>query len=72
LVEPESAALGGALQAYWVARRAAGESVTQSDVAEPFVTLAPGVTTPNADNHRVYQAQLEKFRSTTEWLFENE
>jgi xylulokinase len=72
LVEPESAALGGALQAYWVARRAAGQNVTPSQVAEPFVTLAPEVTTPNMANHAHYQAQLTEFRSNTEWLFEDE
>lgn len=72
LVEPESAALGGALQAYWVARKAQGENVTQSAVAEPFVTLAPGVTTPNMANHAHYQGQLAEFRSNTEWLFEDQ
>jgi xylulokinase len=72
LVEPESAALGGALQAYWVARRAKGEQVSPSEVAEPFVTLAPEVTAPNPANHAHYQQQLTEFRSMTEWLFEDE
>jgi xylulokinase len=70
LAEPESAALGGALQANWVARRAAGEAVSIDDVAAPFVTLLPEVTRPDSRTHAVYQKQLEEFRSTTEWLFE--
>lgn len=70
LAEPESAALGGALQANWVARRAAGEAVSVDDVAAPFVALLPEVTKPDARTHAVYQKQLEEFRSTTEWLFE--
>jgi xylulokinase len=69
LVEPESAALGGALQAYWVARRGHGEDVSVDDVAAPFVVLAAEQNQPNPEATARYQAQLAEFRSMTEWLF---
>src|SRR5207244_2199570 len=37
LAEPESAALGAAIQAQWTARRAAGEDVSADAVAAPLV-----------------------------------
>jgi xylulokinase len=69
LVEPESAALGGAIQAHWVERRANGESVTADDVASRFVTLAPGVAEPNAENTKIYADKLAEFEQLTSRLF---
>ena len=40
LAEPESGALGAALQALWTLRRAAGEDVTADEVASPYVAAA--------------------------------
>ncbi len=71
LLEPESAALGGAIQAHWVARRAAGETVTADDVASRFVTVAPGVTEPNSANAVVYRQRLHALQSQTKLLFQS-
>jgi sugar (pentulose or hexulose) kinase len=69
LVEPESAALGAALQVYWVDRRAKGEQISASEAAAPFVVLAAEVAVPNAANHAHYSAQLATFRGQTSKLF---
>ncbi len=69
LVEPESAALGGALQALWTVSKAAGLPVTASEVSEPFVELSSEVTTPNAANTAVYQKQLAEFETATRTLY---
>ncbi len=71
LLEPESAALGGAIQAHWVARRAAGEDVSADDVAKNFVAVAPGATEPNAANAAVYRERLEALQSQTRRLFQS-
>jgi len=60
LVETESAALGGALQACWATRRHAGEAVTADDVATPFVQLGEA-TAP--DQHAAsYRELLARYR----------
>lgn len=69
LAEPESAALGGAIQALWTARRSAGESVSCDDVARDFVVVAPGRTEPNAANVAVYRERLKAFEASTQKLF---
>lgn len=69
LVEPESAALGGAIQAYWVTRRAAGEDVAIGAVAAELVAVAPEVTRPNPANAAVYRERLATLESNTQRLF---
>jgi len=69
LVEPESAALGGAIQAAWVTGRASGNPETINAVASRYVVVTDGVTTPNADNTAAYQAVLKDFQKQTELLF---
>lgn len=69
LVEPESAALGGALQALWTVQRAAGASVAASDVSEPFIELSTEVNVPNPANTEVYASQLADFERATVTLF---
>lgn len=69
LMEPESAALGGAIQAAWVAGRASGNSEMINAVASRYVVVTDGVTTPNAANTAVYQAVLKDFQKQTELLF---
>jgi xylulokinase len=69
LAEPESAALGGAIQALWTQRRAAGESVSCDDVARDFVVVAPGRTEPNPAAVAVYREQLKAFEASTQKLF---
>jgi len=69
LAEPESAALGGAIQALWVTRRAAGEALSCDDVARDFVVVSPGRTEPNAANVAVYRERLAAFEASTQRLF---
>jgi xylulokinase len=69
LEEPESAALGGAIQACWVARRGQGENVTADDVAAQLVAVAPGRTEPNAANTAIYRERLAEFEASTRTLF---
>jgi D-xylulose kinase len=69
LLEPESAALGGAIQALWVKRRAAGEAVTVADVASPLIQKQPEVAEPDASRHAVYRELLLRFESETKRLY---
>ncbi len=69
LLEPESAALGAAIQAAWVDRRERGEAVSVDDVACNFVQLSPERTLPRADNVAVYREQLAAFDASTKQLF---
>ncbi len=70
LVEPESAALGGAIQALWVDRRAAGKQVSADEVASKFVSLAPGVAQPNPEHSKIYAEILAQFEQKTSRLFD--
>lgn len=69
LSEPESAALGGALQALWVLRRAAGEAVSADEVAAPFIVHEGEPCQPNADNHATYKEMLRRFEEQTRRLY---
>lgn len=69
VAEPESAALGGAIQACWVNRRAAGEDVTADAVANPLVDLTDESAEPNPDNAAVYQELLARMKEQTQKLF---
>jgi xylulokinase len=69
VAEPESAALGGAIQACWVSRRAAGEDITVDDVATLLVDLTEESADPNPDNTAVYRDLLKQIRDQTEKLF---
>lgn len=69
LAEPESAALGGAIQALWVARRAAGEHVSADHVARPFITTGGAPAEPKVTHHAAYREMLARFRSETERLY---
>ncbi|MEO6594612.1 MAG: FGGY-family carbohydrate kinase, partial [Planctomycetota bacterium] len=71
LVEPESAALGAALQAAWTVRRLAGESTLTTDaVAEPFVRLGEPVAPDLALAGR-YADQRRQFASALARLHPN-
>ena len=69
LVEPESAALGGALQALWIKRRSLGENVSADDVARPFIVKEAESYEPNADQHATYQEMLLRFNEQTRLLY---
>ncbi len=69
LVEPESAALGGAIQALWVKRRAAGQDVSPDEVARPFVQKRPEVARPDTVRHQIYSDLAKRFESELERLY---
>jgi xylulokinase len=62
LVEPESAALGAALQALWTARRAAGARATADEVAAPWIRCEAKSFEPDRQRSEVYAELLAKFR----------
>jgi len=70
LPEPESAALGGAVQAWWTVRRAAGEAVTADAVAAQCVVTAGAVIVPDPRHADVYRDSRERLRSLVSRLFE--
>ena len=69
LEEPESAALGAALQALWTVRRAAGEACSADEVARPFVQRASEATAPDAERAALYRALGERFREQARALY---
>lgn len=69
LAEPESAALGAALQAAWAARRAAGEDIAVTDVAAPFVRPGGEPTQPDAQRVAAYAELARGFRERVTALY---
>jgi xylulokinase len=63
LDEPESAALGAALQALWTLRRAQGSACDLHDLAAPFIQFEGEVVPPDPTLREVYGEQLEAFRA---------
>jgi xylulokinase len=66
LVEPESAALGAALQALWTARRLAGDDVSADAVAAPWITLASGACEPDTRRVALYREARARFAAEVE------
>jgi D-xylulose kinase len=62
LAEPESAALGAALQALWTARRAEDARVTADDVAQPWIRFSSSAIEPDARRSELYGEALVRFR----------
>ncbi len=70
LSEPESAALGGALQALWVQRRSEGEGALAIDaVARPYIMEASAAAQPDPAQATIYQELLTRFESETRRLY---
>ena len=69
LAEPESAALGAALQALWTLRRQAGEDVSADEVAAPFVSTAEAPTEPHVDRSAAYAELGQRFRERARALY---
>jgi len=65
-LEPESAALGAALQALWTDRRAEGEGAAANEVAEAFGPAAEDAVEATADETRAYRDLLVRFRAAVE------
>ncbi|MBK6942033.1 MAG: xylulokinase [Planctomycetes bacterium] len=59
--EPESAALGGAIQALWTWRRARGESISIDAVAAPYVRVEGDVEAPDPRLRACYREAKERF-----------
>jgi xylulokinase len=66
LAEPESAALGAALQALWVTRRAAGDGCSIDEVAQAWARPGGATVTPDPDAHAPYTALRARFRAEVE------
>jgi sugar (pentulose or hexulose) kinase len=62
LAEPESAALGAALQAGWAVRRAAGENVLLDDLARGFLASAEPPVQPDPRAHATLVPLAARFR----------
>ena len=69
LTEPESGALGAALQAIWTQRIADGDDVTAHEVAEPFLERTGERSEPDDERARVYAELGERFRGQVRQLF---
>ncbi len=69
LEEPESAALGAAIQALWTVRRMEGKSVTADEVAGPLVRSTGVAEDPVEGNVRVYRDLLDRFKERVEALY---
>ena len=69
LAEAESAALGAALQAAWIARRAAREGVAIDALAARFVAFDGEPFLPDRARGDVYRAALERFRDAAGRLY---
>jgi len=69
LPEPESAALGAAVQAWWTVRRAAGEAVGADAVAAQCVVTDGAVIAPDPRHTDVYRDSREHLRSIVGRLF---
>jgi xylulokinase len=69
LEEPESAALGGAIQAVWVRECESNGALPIGPVAKRYVSVGAGVTTPNRENHALYVEALAEFQEKTATLF---
>ena len=62
LAEPESGALGAALQALWTWRLAQDEAVEAHQVAEPFIAAGGPPTEPDAERSALYGELSQRFR----------
>jgi xylulokinase len=69
LPEPESAALGAAVQAWWTVRRAGGETVGADTVAAQCVATEGAAIAPDRRHTDVYRDSRERLRSTVGRLF---
>jgi xylulokinase len=66
LAEPESAALGAAIQALWTVRRETGEDVNADAVAARFVRTEGEPISPDPTRSQVYRDARSRFHELTE------
>ena len=62
-LEPESGALGAAIQALWTVRRLDQPSLTADDIAAPLVETAPECIDPDGDRRVALLSVLEHYRA---------
>jgi xylulokinase len=67
--EPESGALGAAIQAYWTVLRASDNSVTADEVAQLFVHTTEQVVEPDPDSVAVYRELSNRFREAVRRVY---
>jgi xylulokinase len=60
--EPESGALGAAIQAYWTVLRVSDNAVTADEVAQLFVRTTEEVVEPDRDSVAIYRELSKRFR----------
>ena len=70
LSEPESAALGGALQALWVARREKEPGLPIGQVASPYIIATSDAIQPNPAHVGAYKTLLAQFEKETKRLYQ--
>jgi xylulokinase len=70
LLEPESAALGAAIDAAWTLRRISGDTVSADEVGAPCIALADEVDEPDRARVAVYGALAERYRRLAERHFD--
>ena len=69
LEEPESAALGAALQGAWSAEHARGGGVSLSELAAPFIRTGAEPTEPDSGRVEVYSDLKARFRAAVESIY---
>ena len=69
LDEPESAALGAALQALWTLRREEGSPCDLHELAAPFIRREGEAVSPDPALRAVYAERLEAFRAAAARLY---
>jgi xylulokinase len=69
LAEPESAALGAALQALWTVRREAGDDVSADAVVARFIRTEGEMVPPDPAHSRIYRDVRSRFRELIERIF---
>lgn len=69
LAEPESGALGAALQALWTLLRSHGERVTADAVAAPFVERDGEPTMPDPERGALYRGMGMRFRAEVQRVY---
>jgi len=69
LAESESAALGAALQAAWIVRREAGDSLSIDALAQGVVALDGEPIDPDPQRSAFYRAELARFRESVGRVF---
>jgi len=69
LMEPESAALGGAIQAFWTVCRMNGEAMSMDEVTGTLIQTEGETVEPEETGVAIYRDLLERFKNRVGALF---